>query len=137
MRRVVWDRQQEVGDWITARVRGVFHLDSATAIGVERDGKIIGGCMFESYRGKSVVMHVAGEGKHWITREFIAAITGYCFRQLKVDKVVGPIDSHNADVIRLVEHLGFQKEAVIAGAGWDGDLIFYTMTRRQCRFLGE
>ena len=137
MKRVIWDRQKEVGDWIVARINGKFHPDSATAIGIERDGKIVGGCMFENFTGQSVLIHAAGEGRFWMNREFIRAVFGYCLRQLGVKKAIGMVDSTNSDSRHFIENLGFRPEAVIADGARHGDLIMYTLTRQECRYLGE
>src|ERR1700741_4900054 len=126
MKRVIWDRQAELGAWSTARVSGVFHADSATAIGIERDGEIVGCCMFENFLGQSVMIHCAGEGKKWMSMEFIRAVFGYCFNQLQVRKIIGPVDSMNKDSKRFIQNLGFKAEAILANAGPRGDLILYT-----------
>lgn len=102
-----------------------------------KDGALIAGVLFDNFTGRSVQMHVAGTGKRWLTREFLNFCFRYPFEQLKVNKVVGLVDSTNAAALRFDLHLGFQQEAVIKDAGKVGDTIILTMTREQCRFLGE
>lgn len=137
MKRVIWDRQQEVGDWVCARVGNRFHADSETAIGIERDGALCGGCVFESFTGKSVLIHAAGDGRRWMSREFVRAVFGYAFRQLGVHKLIGPVDSANTNSRRFIENLGFKPEAVVIDGARSGDLILYTLRRQDCRFLGD
>jgi len=137
MKRVVWDRQQEVGEWVCARIEGKFHPDSATAIGIERGGMLVGGCVFETYTGQSVLIHAAGTSRFWMNRDFLKAVFGYAFNQLKVKKMIGPVDSANRDSRNFIENLGFTPEAVIADGARHGDLILYTLRRQDCRFLGE
>lgn len=137
MKRVIWDRQQEVGDWITARIQGKFHADSATTIGLERDGEIVGGCIFENHTGQSMLIHCAGISRYWMNRDFLMAVFGYAFRQMGIKKLIGPVDSSNSDSRHFIENLGFHPEATIADGARNGDLIMYTLTRQQCRFLGE
>jgi RimJ/RimL family protein N-acetyltransferase len=137
MRTVIWDRPQEVGEWVCARIGGTFDLSGATAIGLEKDGRLIAGVMYDHYNGRSIAMHVAGEGGHWMTREFARACFGYAFNQLGVNKVIGLVDSTNESARRYDEHLGFRLEATITGAGRTGDLLIYSMTPEQCRWIGE
>ena len=135
MKRVVWDESERVGKWVFDHFGSHFDPLSATALGVESDGQIVGGCVYEKFAGQSLVMHCAGTG-HWLTREFLRAMFAYPFVQLGVKKVIGPVDSSNEQARAFNEHLGFVPEAVIADGAPYGDLIMYTLTRQQCRYLG-
>lgn len=136
MKRIVWDQSQKVGEWVCARIGGTFDASSSAAIGLEKDGTLVAGVLFDHFNGRSIAMHVAGEGGHWMTRDFARACFGYVFNQLKVQKVLGWVDSTNLQARRYDEHLGFQLEATVTGAGKTGDLLIYTMTPDQCRWLG-
>lgn len=137
MKRIVWDEPERVGRWVCDRVGGFFHPQLATAIGMERDGVLIAGVMFDNYNGRSISMHVAGEGGHWMTRDYARACFGYAFGQLGVGKIVGLVDSTNEQARRYDEHLGFRLEATVTGAGKTGDLLIYSMTPEQCRWIGR
>jgi RimJ/RimL family protein N-acetyltransferase len=136
MKRIVWDQCQRVGEWVCERIGGNFDPKSATAIGLERDGELIAGVVFDHYNGKSLAMHVAGIGSHWMTRDYARACFGYAFGQLGVAKILGLVDSTNAQARRYDEHLGFELEATVKDAGVKGDLLIYSMTPDKCRFLG-
>lgn len=107
----------------------------AVLVGWERMGRIIACVAYDNFNGASICMHVAGEGKRWLTREYLRFCFAYPFEQLKVRKVLGLVPSTNADAIKFDEHLGFVREAVISEAVPGGDLIVYSMTREQCRHL--
>lgn len=134
---IVFDRPDEVGRWTCERLGGVWNPESDNAIGIERNGSLIAGVVYDNFLGQSICMHVAAEGRHWLTREFLRAVFSFPFDQLRVHKVIGPVDSSNARACHLDEHLGFVPEAVITGAAKGGDLILYSMTRQQCRFLKD
>lgn len=136
MRRIVWDQSAAVGRWICARTGGSWNGD-AVAIGMERDGELVAGVMFDNWNGSSIAMHVAGDGGHWMTRDYARACFGYAFIQLKVKKIIGLVDSSNLAARRYDEHLGFRLEAVITDAAKHGDLLIYTMTPEQCRWIGS
>ena len=135
MKRVIWDRPAEVGAWVCERLNSVFDPLTGTAIGQERDGQIVGGVVYDNFRGASICMHVAGSDGHWMSREFLRAVFGYPFDQLGVKKVLGTVDSPNVAAQQFDEHLGFVLEATLRDAGRGGDLLIYSMTRAQCRHL--
>ena len=135
MKRVVWDQAQRVGTWVCERLNCVFDAGVSTAIGMESNGELIGGVVFDNFRHGSIAMHVASNGGNGLTREFLRAVFGYCFIQMGVNKVIGLVDSTNLHARKFDENLGFVLEAVIKDAAKDGDILIYTMTRTQCRFL--
>lgn len=130
---IVFD-EKRIGPWVCQRTGGQFD-GLGTAIGLEKDGELIAGVLYDGYNGNSVCMHVAAVGKRWMTKEYLRVCFDYPFKQLKVKKILGVVDSMNIDARRFDEHLGFELEAVIAGAGQKGDMLIYSMTPERCRFL--
>jgi hypothetical protein len=47
------------------------------------------------------------------------------------------VSSKNFKSIRLVTHMGFKEEANIKDAHPLGDIVIFTMTKEDCKFLGE
>ena len=123
----------EVGEWVADRVGGKYHADDAQAIGLEKEGQIIAGVIFERYNGHSMWVHVAIEGR--LTPDFIRAIFRYAFVDCDVEKVIGTVASTNVKAIKFDESLGFTEEGRIRNAMPDGDIIIYTMSKSNCRFL--
>lgn len=135
--RIVYGEDEAIGRWVCARTAGQYLPGESRSIGmVNDDGSIVAGVLYDHYNGRSIAMHVAGEGGRWITRPLLRAAFAYPFRQLGVGKVLGFVDSTNAAARRLDEHLGFVLEATLRDAGPHGDLLLYSMTAEQCRFLG-
>jgi RimJ/RimL family protein N-acetyltransferase len=112
---------------------GEYH-GGGQGIGLDRDGELIAGVLYDNFNGKSVCMHVAGVG-NWLNRDFLRVCFDYPFNQMKVGKLIGLVDSGNAKALKFDRHLGFVSEALIKDAGKTGDLHILTMTREQCRFL--
>jgi len=123
----------EVGEWVAARAGGKYHADAAQAIGLEKDGVIIAGVIFERYNGASLWMHVAIEGR--LTPAYLKAIFHYAFVFCDVEKVIGTVSSNNTKAMKFDENLGFTEEGRIKGAAPEGDIIIYTMTKSNCRFI--
>ena len=109
------------------------------AIGLERDGELIGGVIFTGYSKHNIFMHVAGtEGVNWVTKAYLKATFQYPFKQLNCNRVTGWVDASNHKARRFDEHLGFKKEAVLEGAAQDGgDVIIYRMWKKDCRFISK
>lgn len=107
------------------------------ALGLERDGKLIAGVLYEGFSGPNLWMHVAAEpGSNWLTRGFLRAVFTYPFVQLGCRRVSGAVDASNTAARRFDEHLGFREEARLRGAAADGgDVILYVMWKEDCRYV--
>lgn len=107
------------------------------ALGLERDGRLIAGLVYEGYNGVNIWGHLAAEpGSRWMTREYLRYCFAYPFDELGVKRISGSVAASNLPAQRLDEHLGFKREAVLQGAAPDGgDVILYVMRREDCRYL--
>jgi RimJ/RimL family protein N-acetyltransferase len=59
----------------------------------------------------------------------------YPFVQVGVDMLIAIMAESNKKIIRLVEKLGYKIEHRLMNAHPDGDLLIYTLTKDNCRFL--
>jgi RimJ/RimL family protein N-acetyltransferase len=136
MKRIVWDEPERVMRFVASRV-GENELFGYSAIGLERDGELVAGVLYEQHNGPNVMMHVASDGsRHWMTPAYMAACFRYPFLQLGVNRVSGLVRADNKDAQRFDEALGFKPEGVLREAAADGaDLILYGMLKRECRYL--
>lgn len=129
---IVFDAER-IGPWVCERTGGRFEPSTSSAIGMEEDGILTAGVLYDMFNGRSLCMHVAIEKP--VTRKYTRMCFDYPFNQLKVNKVMGLVDSTNIKALRFDRLLGFVEEARIEGAGKDGDLVILTMTRQQCRWV--
>ena len=128
------------GDYVCSYVAnrtGGQYFGGGVGFGIERDGVLVCGVMFENFTGRSVQIHVAKEPDARMNRAWLRALFGYAFNTAKVHKIIGVIDSENSESLRFTRHIGFKDEAVIKDAGPVGDFHILTMTRPKCRFLGD
>ena len=135
MKRIVWDEFERVGTWVCDRTGGTYSSVDSVAIGLEESGELVAGVLYDHFNGASIAMHIAGVGKNWLNRDYLFACFYYPFEHLKVKKVIGLVDSSNIDARRFDEHIGFKIEATIKDAAPHGDLLIYSMTAAECRFL--
>lgn len=124
----------EIGAWVAKRVEGKFYAEISSSIGLRKDGKTIAGVIYENFNGASIFCHIAIEGR--LTKAYLHAIFDYPFNACKVNKIVVPVVSNHIKSIKLVTNMGFTEEARIVNGARDGDIIFLTMTKENCRFLG-
>lgn len=106
-------------------------------IGLEKDGELIAGVLYEGFNGQNVWAHLAGKpGKRWMNRQFLWYGFHYPFNEMGVKRISGYVNASNTEARRLNEHFGYQEEARLKGAAPDGgDVILYVMWRENCRFL--
>lgn len=109
------------------------------AIGLERDGELIAGVIYDRYSGPDISLHLAAvPGRRWLNRLFLHEVLRYPFLQLEVARISGEVEASNSDALRLNAHVGFEYEATKRGAASSGDdLILMVLWKSKCRFLGE
>jgi len=126
---------QRIGPWVCERAGGTWVSGRGSAIGIEKDGELVAGVLFEDFNHANVLMHVAGKGKYWLNREFLWFSFYYPFEQLRVKRITVVIPSSNKESLRFAKHLGFVPEATLEDAHPDGNLEILVMRRNQCRWL--
>ena len=136
MKTLVYGQDARVRSWVAERI-GEELNDADVAIGVEQDGKLIAGVVYNMYTKASICMHVAAEpGARWTTKEFMYAFFAYPFLQLNCNRVTGLVRTSNLAARKFDEHVGFIQEGVIRQAFEDGeDAILYGMLKSECKWI--
>jgi len=133
-----------VAAWVASRIRdmGSPPEKDYEAIGVTRDGQIMGGVIYSEYREiapgcHDIRMHCAGE-PGWLTKASLRVFFGYPFGQLHCIRVTATVARTNKRALDMNRRLGFVIEGCIRdgyGPGRDGLLL--GMKRSECRWIGE
>lgn len=92
-----------------------------TALGIERDGEIVGGVIFHCFEGAAVHLTVAGKG--W-TPAFFRAVGRYAYQQLGCERIT--MTTERPDVAAYAERLGGKVEGALRsqfGPGRDATII--------------
>ena len=124
----------EIGEWVAERIQGGYFAQLSSAIGLQKDAKTIAGVIYENWNKRTVFCHIAVESR--MTKAYLKAIFDYPFNVLNVEKIIVPVVKSNEKSIKLVQNMGFAEEARITDGAPDGDIIFMTLARKDCRFLG-
>lgn len=136
MKFVVTGQDHIFGPWWAEKSGSVWVPGKGYTIGLLSERRGIVACgYFESYNGASVLCHVASEGKNWLNREFLWFYFYYPFEQLKVKKLIAPIDSSNLPSVRFAQSIGFSLEATLKDACPKGDMLLFSMEKAACKWL--
>jgi len=132
---LVLGEDELVGRWVFAHW-GATPPDTARAIGVAKDGKLIGGVAYTNFNGASIEMHCAGK-PGWLTRQRIKVFFRYPFNNLNCKVVVAPVYRKNKEARRVIEGLGWKRPYRVPGYFRDDDLILYSMLKAECKWIKE
>ena len=117
------------GPWLAEKLGTNWFPGRGSIIGLGdmSTGKPVAAAWFEGFNEASVVCHFAAEPKSILTREFLWFISYYPFEQLKVLKVISPVESSNLPSINWVTKFGFTLEATLKDAAPKGDLLIFSI----------
>lgn len=133
---VIVGQKERVAAWVAPRVARQSPWSDYEAIGLEQDGELIAGVVYDGYVADArICMHVAATGKRWLNREYLWACFAYAFVQLNCEVVIGMVDADNAAALAFDAHLGFSEACRIPKGGGRCDLVILTMGRKTCRWL--
>ena len=112
------------------------------ALGLERDGRVVAGFLFELYDGRNVWAHAACESPHDLTRDLLGAVLRYIFADLGCERVWARVCENNAASRGFVEGLGALLVSMLPQADGDRDVLIYRLRRQDVRaafrgFLGS
>lgn len=121
-------------DWLDKRISLAWSTDFR-AVGRVVDKKLVGVVGYNGFNNASCQMHMAGDGKHWITRELLHRAFELPFETWGLQMVIGLVPSGNVDALVIDKKLGFKEIASIQGAHPDGALHVLVMRKEECRWL--
>lgn len=105
------------------------------AIGWLRDDEVVAGVIYEHFTGASITATIANAPGAVLVPGFMRAIFKYPFQQLGVNVIIAFVSESNWKSRNLLEKMGFTQETKVIGAYPDGDMLIYTMSAAQCRWL--
>ena len=137
MKTTIYGQDSRIIDFMSEHLADCEFQSNVNTLGVESNGELIAGVVFEGYTGSSISIHVAAlEGRLWLSKEFLFRVFAYPFLQLECNRVTGLVRVDNPKAQKLDEHLGFIREGVMRKGATDGtDYIIYGMLKEECRWL--
>jgi RimJ/RimL family protein N-acetyltransferase len=114
--------------WTKDRIGADGIGDNCSAVSlVDAHDRFIAVCVFSSYIGTNIDMHLAAEpDRHWLSRSYYNAVMQLPFEVLQVSRITGLIRGSNLRTQRFAERMGFQHEGRMRKVFADGDdLVLY------------
>lgn len=111
---------ERVAQFVSKTVGKAF-IPPFTCMGLEREGQVVAGVIFNVFEGADVHVSIAGRG--W-TPAFCRAVGKYVFEQLKCERMTAITEQ--ASIVRIGEWLGGQVEGRLRnhfGNGRDGYIV--------------
>lgn len=136
---VLFGMDQQVTALVQSLVPGGETLRDPQALGIVRNGKIVGGFVFYNYRGHDIEVAAGFTTPHWCPRdirEMARTICLYPFKTLDCDRITAITSKKNHRARRVMEKVGFKMEGVHPkGINGTETSISYGMLRDCCKWL--
>lgn len=133
-------QREVVAKWLLDRIRDNVNVNSDfNAIGVVRDGGLIGAVLYHCYRRSDAVADleivIAGE-PGWLSRDRLNKFFHYPYVDLGCTRTTVVVSKKNRRARKLAERLGYRLEGQIRKAMQDGaDAMVYGMLKQECRWI--
>ena len=126
---------ERVVRFVKARVP-VDVCERMRAFGWERDGDLVAGVLVYGWTGPAAWIHVAGDGRRWLTRGFARVVCNYVFRDMGCDRLLATAEASNGDSLQFMTRFGFTNVARLEGAARDGGPMLINQLRRvDCKYV--
>ncbi|WP_421849884.1 N-acetyltransferase [Oricola sp.] len=137
--RYVYDDPDRMIAWAEARLPDVHFGEDPKAIGHERNGQIVGVCLYTHPTGRSCMFHAVSDGsRRWVTREFITRAMAYPFIQCGYHRMTCTVSLDNPDSLLFTVHFGWTLEGVMREEGPNGeDMLLFGLLARECRQISH
>lgn len=134
--------RERVVAYLQSKIRDMPSLATKEyeAIGVVKNGKLIGGVVYTGYSElpdgtHDIMMSAAGE-VGWLTKASLREFFRYPLVQLNCSRITTIAAKSNLAARNLNERLGFVHEGTLRGAFGHGRVgILYGMLREDCKFI--
>ena len=102
-------------------------------MGVERDGSLVAGVVFNNFNGANVTCHIAIAGRTKLLTKLFAEVCRYAFDHCKLKRITGMVPSNEPKTIAFDKKLGFVEEFIMKDGAPDADmhvLVLWPENRR-------
>lgn len=133
---LVYGRDGEVARWVQERAPHAQNgFRDFVAIGIERDGRLVAGVVYNEFRGHSIHASIAASTPKWASKKTLEGIFAYPFVQLNVRRITVYTGKNMSHVRQFLERLGFQQEGIVREGFADDDAVIYGMLKEECKWI--
>lgn len=134
---LIFDQKERVGAWVAEQVEQTAEWGGFYAMGVEKDGEIVAGVVFNNFNGVNATVHIAITYRTRELVELFRHVCRYAFEHCGLKRLTGMVPISKPRVLAFDKHLGFEEEFVMAKAADDGGaLVVLVLWPEKCRWLG-
>lgn len=133
---ILTGHREAVRDWICDKIRDIHTKPERDyeALGVARDGRIIGGVLYTEWRelvpGQHDIFLTAAGEPGWLSKGIIRELLRYPFVQLRCIRITSVISKANKPARAFNEKLGFKLEGTVRhGRGVGKDCVIYGLLK--------
>ena len=131
---IVTNIDDYVRAWVAKRI-GITGFGPSTAIGVQKDGQLIGGCVYHDYRDGQVECSLACDSPRWATRSVLFSLFAYPFIQMDANRLLVTCDESNKKAMKMNRQLGFTPEGILRQMYYPNDAIIFGMLKDECKWI--
>jgi RimJ/RimL family protein N-acetyltransferase len=135
---VLFGADDMVAAFVKARIPHMQNSDFGqfTALGVVRDGTLLGGVVYNNYNHHDIHASYAFDSPKWCTRSVLRTLFAYPFKQLGCVRMTAIIGRKNKHARKMIDRLGFKLEGTCRKAA-DGhtDAMIYGLLARECKWF--
>lgn len=141
---IVYNQHELLCAWVETGIYGFTrgYDGSSKAIGLVLDDKLVAAVTYSNFDARedgsffNLEMGIFSVDKRWCNRQYLRAVFGFPFSQLKLDRVQTVCSAEEEGVIMFNQRLGFKKEGVHRKAWHTGcDAVSWSMLREECKWL--
>lgn len=126
---IVSTPREAIWAWMNSRLR-IGWSEDFRAIGIVQGDCLRAAVAYNGFVGRACMMHGAIDDPRVVNRTFREAIFSYPFRDLKLECLIGQVDSTNTHMLDMATRLGFSEDYRLRGSGTDGcDLVHLHLYR--------
>jgi RimJ/RimL family protein N-acetyltransferase len=136
---VLFDADDLVSHFVAARVQsGAPFPPDTRAMGLVKDGEVVGGAVFHSYRGHDIEVAFALDDKRALTRRALYHFFAFPFMTAGCVRATARTSAANQKARNLLRSLGCRLEGEHPlGHSPTEDAVTYGMLKSDCRWLKE
>jgi RimJ/RimL family protein N-acetyltransferase len=134
---LVYGQDARVAEWVGKQLmKDAEAFKPCVAVGIERNGELIAGVVYNNYVGHLIEMTIASLDKRWCSRHNLKALFAYPFTQLGLRRVQALCSDKDEGVQMFLKRLGFTHEGTHPCGYHDGGTaLSFGMLKHQCRWL--
>lgn len=124
MNEIILDQRERVAAWMAEEGNSLISCINYYAMGLEKNGKLVAGILFEAYNKHNVNAHIVYKGFSKSFAELADHAFKYAFDFLKVKRITGYVEKDNEKALKLDKHFGFRIEGCMKKAGSNGQDMY-------------